>query len=104
VVLRNGTENLSIGASGAFAFVNRVNEGMDLCGERCDAAGPPDLQRGQRHRDDASDGRHQRDRHLRRGHGPGVTYSIGGTVSGLDAGKTLQLRLQHSSSIATRSP
>jgi hypothetical protein len=32
---------------------------------------------------------------------PAVTYSIGGTVSGLDAGKTLQLGLQHSGSLGS---
>jgi len=99
VVLRNGTENLSVGANGTFAFVYHVSEGAAYSvsvltqpsGQLCSVANGSGVM-------PAADVNNVTVTCVNNP-SPVTTYSIGGTVSGLDAGKSLQLGLQHSGSL-----
>ena len=99
VVLRNGTENLSIDANGAFAFVNRVNEGdaysVSIATQPVNQVCSVTNGTGTMPAADVTNVTVT----CVTNPPPVVTYSIGGTVSGLGAGKTLRLGLQHSGNV-----
>jgi hypothetical protein len=101
VVLRNGTENLSVGANGTFAFVYRVSEGAAYAvsvltqpsNQVCSVANGAGVM-------PAADVTNVTVTCVNDAP-PVVTYSIGGTVNGLTAGTTLRLGLQHSGTLGS---
>ena len=100
VILRNGTETLSVATNGAFAFTNRVPEGATYAvsvtaqpaGQTCSVANGSGTM-------PAADVTNVAVACTNDPPPPAATYAVGGTVSGLGAGNTLQLGLRHSGDV-----
>lgn len=100
VILRNGTETLSVATDGGFAFNNRVPEGAAYAvsvtaqpaGQTCSVANGSGTM-------PAADVTNVAVTCVNDPPPPAATYAVGGTVSGLGSGKTLQLGLRHSGDV-----
>lgn len=100
VILRNGTETLSVAADGGFVFINRIPEGAAYAvsvaaqpaGQTCSVANGSGTM-------PAADVTNVAVTCTNDPPPPATSYAVGGTVSGLGSGKTLQLGLRHSGDV-----